>query len=215
MRPPRPGEAPPSLIRVKDELPQKEALRLRLDQISRFVAFGPKVQKIEIFDAQKEGGKAWYTFQAPQDKRTLAVLYRDHQKLDWFNIKSLVLKDDAQAFPVGSARFANVSDRTIAMVFTLIKNGKQVQEKKGLAPGKVYLRPLNSKGEMAKIVIYEKGKPLDEMEEIFSNRIQTGERERYNVFLYKNSVKAGVRIVQGLETVSLLPKLVRLAKKSD
>lgn len=207
MLPPRPGEVPPFQIRVKDEVPQKAGLTLRLDRISRFVAIGPKIQQIEISEAQKAGGKAWYTFKAPQAQRTLAVLYRDHKKLDWFNPKSLILKDDAKIFPVGSARFVNVSDRTLAMIFKLVKNGKSVEEIKGLAPGKTYTRPLSAAGEMAKIVIYEKGKQPDEMEEIFLNQIRTEEKERLNLFFYKNSAKAGVRRVILPEKIPALPKL--------
>lgn len=211
--PPRPGEAPPPNARVKDELPQKGNLTLRVDQISRFVALGPKAEQVQILEVTKDAEKEWYHFKAPVEKRSLAVLYRDHEKLDWFNTKSLILKDDATTFPVGSVRFVNVSDRTLAMVFTFDKNGKQVKERKGLAPGKVYIRTLASKGEKAEIYLYEKGKTFEEMVEVYSNRLRTEEGRRLNAFFYKNSSKKGapVREVIRPEAIPALPSLPKLA----
>ena len=213
--PPRPGEAPPPSASVKDEVPQKGGLTLRVDQISRFVALGPKTKQVQIFEVAKEAEKEWYAFKAPLEKRSLAVLYRDHKKLDWFNTKSLILKDDVKIFPVGSARFVNVSDRTLAMLFTFKKNGKQVEERKGLAPGKVYIRPLAPEGEKAEIYLYEKGKAFEEMVEIFSNRIRAEDGMRFNAFFYKNSSKKGapVRKVMLPESIPVLPSLPKLAGK--
>ncbi|MFT6181958.1 MAG: hypothetical protein ACJAQT_002167 [Akkermansiaceae bacterium] len=208
---PEPGEEPPRQAAAKAEVPQLQPLSLALDMFSRYTAFGPKVEKIELTAAIEAGGKAFYSFKAPTAKRSLAVLYRDHQKLDWFNTKSLVLKDDATTFPVGSMRFVNVSDQTLGLTFTIKKKGQRTKVAKvGVAPGRTHIRKLDKDGELVTIEIVNKGG--GENIEIRHSTEKADKGERINAFFYKDTKPKAFKPVRYLNFPEKIPALPMLSK---
>ncbi len=213
-QPPKPGEAPPGIVVAKGEVPQKQPLRMMVDRLSRFSAIGPEVQEIELSDL-KTPGKVWTKFKAPSVKRSLTVLYRDHKKLDWREMKSLVLKDGAKSFPLGAARFVNVSDRVVELEFTFRKKGKGEDSQIGqIKPGQVYVRPLSAGGERVKITI-----PIQGEDQFLTEKmLKPGKEERIQFFFYKDSVKRPpnpVRVVTFPEKIPVLPKLAELAAQGE
>lgn len=207
---PLPGEAPPRQAAAKDEVPQQQPLSLALDNFSRYVAIGPKVEKIELTAAVEAGGKPFYSFKAPSAQRSLAVLYRDHQKLDWFNTKSLVLKDDASTFPVGSMRFVNVSDQTLGITFTIKKKGQRTKvAKKGVLPGTTLIRKLDKDGELVKIEIVVNG---GENIEIRQSMEKADKGERINAFFYKDGKPKAAKPIRYLNFPEKIPALPKLPK---
>ncbi len=216
LQPPKPGEAPPSTLAPQGEIAQEKPLKITIDSPSRFAAFGPEVKEVKLFDA-KEAGQLWFQFPTPALQRSLAVLYRDHQKLDWRHMKSLILKDDALAFPLGAARFVNVSDRSLLLQFTFRKKGKSLTSEKGrLKPGQSYLRRLSAGGEKVKIMIINSGENLLLREEM----LKPDQKQRIQYFFYKNSLKKApkpVRVVTFPEKIPPLPllNLTARAKKAE
>ncbi|MFT7173649.1 MAG: hypothetical protein ACI9NQ_001872 [Paracoccaceae bacterium] len=209
--PPGPGEAPPPQAAAKNEIPQLQPLRLVVDNFSRYAAFGPKVEKIELTAAIEAGGKAFYSFKAPTAKRSLAVLYRDHQKLDWFNTKSLVLKDDAKIFPVGSMRFVNVSDQMLGLTFMIKKKGQRTKVAQvGVPPGRTHIRQLDKDGELLEIVLI-----VDDGEQVeikASHNVNVDPDKRINAFFYKDSKPGAFKPVRYLTFPEKIPALPKLSK---
>lgn len=205
-QPPKLGESAPAMVIVKDELPQEqvtaEGVQITAGRLSRFAIFGPNVKEICLSD-QKPPSEAWCKFPAPEMRNSLAVLYCNHQKDDWRFMESLVLNEDASSFPLGAARFVNVSDRTLKLHFTYRKNGASVETQQGkVKPGQTYVRALSESGERVKITV------LSESEDLFlrEQMLKPGKDERRQFFFYKNKVKQALRPVRVVTFPEKIPK---------
>ncbi len=213
MQPSRPGEAPPRLVSAKSEVPQINPLEIHRSKFSRFVAFGPKVDRIELTEGETSGGKKWYAAAVPKLQRSLAVLYRDHKTLNWFTTKSLILKDDATTFPLGSARWVNVSDRMVKLTFITQKKGQRPKKRElGLPSGKSLVMKIGADGTTLKVEVPVRGK-----EPVFvsSQRIQVDKDRRHNVIFYKDGKPGSQKplVFDESEKLPALPKLPKLEEK--
>jgi uncharacterized membrane protein len=128
------------------------------------------------------GGAPWLSKKAPRLPLLLGVLYRDPATMNWNNPKLLFLKDDATAFPKGTARFVNVSE---TMVLLRIGKGPKLTTY-GIPPGGSTKKPLKMGENHIWIGYKDKGGQITMHTEndIF---LQEGERAAY--FFYKPQAK--------------------------
>lgn len=204
----KPGEDVPRQVAATDEVPQVNPLEFQRDRLSRFVAYGPKVAKIEITEGEQGGGKKFLTTSIPKLQRSLIVLYRDHRAMNWFTPKSLTLKDDLKTFPLGSMRFANVSDQMMVLTFSV--NGK-VQKPMGLPPGKTHVAKVSGTDVKLKIEVLRQ----NEREFIKSNQIKVDKDRRTNVIFYKDGKPRALKPVLVYEESEKYPALPKLPKLED
>jgi len=168
------GALPPSRVSYTfgDEI---KKLRFSLRSFSEMATFSGESKGILLKEGEGESAKPFLTASMPASTMSLGVLFRDNTKMSWENPQMLLLKDDAEAFPVGQMRFVNVSDKTVVVQ---IAGGKPF----GLAPGKLTMKPVEE-GKTAIKVGYVTANGGQKM--IWQNNVKTLKGQRVQCFFYK------------------------------
>ena len=120
--------------------------------------------------------------------------------MNWFNPRILVLKDDAETFPLNSVRFVNVSEEVILMQFA----GKKGF---GIMPGFSKVVPIPATKAQQNLKIG--AKTSAGMEMLFDNQIPAEKGRRLSYFFYKPQKKNPVKPVLYTvinEKLPVLPK---------
>jgi len=139
--PPEPGQMPPSKIRVNGGDLNGFGGNLFLRRITNYYSIAGKQQRLEILEEGEN--PPWISHAMPTASHTLAILFRDLQEMTWLKPVVKIVRDDLQAFPLGSMRLVNVSHLEIAVKVgdqdpVFIKSGESSQQK--LKEGKNLVR---------------------------------------------------------------------------
>lgn len=139
--PPEPGQMPPSEIEVNGGDLNGFGGNLYLRRLTNYYSVAGEQQRLEILE--KGGDPPWISHAMPTASHTLAILFRDLQEMTWLKPVVKFVRDDLQAFPLGSMRLVNVSHLEIALKVgdqdpVSIKPGESSQQK--LKEGKNLVR---------------------------------------------------------------------------
>jgi len=169
-----PGALPPSEVSYvyRDRV---KSMRLSLRSFTDMASFSGKGEGILLREGKGEEAKAFLKAGMPASTKSLGVLFRDNTKMTWDDPKMLLLKDDADAFPVGQMRFVNVSDRTVVVQMAGAKPF-------GLAAGKVAMKPIKEGSTGIKVgYVTEDGSK----KAIWQNNVKVQKGQRVQCFFYK------------------------------
>ncbi len=187
----KPGDLPPSEISVKRTDTEPLIRTLSLRQISDFLSVGPETPAIPLYEGKTPGDAPWIRVPLKKtSKRTLGLLFRQHDKMNWTNTKMLMLADDLEALPLGHIRFVNVSDMSV-----IVKIDKQ--QAFAIAPGKS--KNLALPQSSTPVLLGYKSKD-GRIVRIFENNMRIGTRQRIQGFFYKAQ---GKRVDQAVKFVSI------------
>lgn len=137
--------------------------------------------ELRLQKGRGEQAKTWLTVPMPTAPLNLGVLYREHETTDWNKPQILLLDDSPEAFPVGTARFVNVSEY---LVLVQIGDPDDLPPPKifGLPAGKAIQKPLRTGNKQIRVGYL---KPNKERRWIWSNKVNLGENQRLQAFFYK------------------------------
>lgn len=172
--PPEPGQMPPNEIWVNGGDYSGISRKLYLKRLTNYFSFDGEQTKLEILD--KEGGAVWFGHPMPNASHTLAILFRDLNEMTWFKPVAKVVRDDLQAFPLGTMRLVNVSHMEV-----VVKVGEE-------AP--VFIKPGESSHQTLQegnnLVIVDVVGPGGETRTIYQNDIPMKKGRRVQSFVYKS-----------------------------
>ena len=175
-RPPPPGTVPPSPMVIAEDAKEGLPVKLRLKQFTEQFSLKPSAGGVKLFEGRALGGKPWLSSPFPVKSQTLGILYRDLNKMTWFEPKIKVVADDLASFPLGTVRFVNVSQHTAVVNIEGSKTSQAVK------PGGVLIKKLNA-GNNAMLIGYRVGK--NQPVAIYRNNFTLKPKQRIQAFFYK------------------------------
>jgi|TARA_B110000914_G_scaffold192108_1_gene178991 hypothetical protein len=196
-----PGALPPSSLTYISRGNVKN-LRLSLRTVSELVTF-PASSEAMVLKTGGVAGKEWIKSRMPASTLSLGVLFRDNANMTWEKPKMLMLRDDADAFPVGRMRFVNVSDSVVIVQMAGTKAF-------GLSPGKTALKPVKV-GLTAIKVGYKTADGGSKA--IWQNNVKVRRGERVQCFFYKAQGKKPREAVKFTTMPETLPSLPRAPRR--
>lgn len=173
---PKEGETPPNPLSV---LSGEVAVPFRLDLL-KFT------ETLEIDDATPglllQTGPAaapqpWLRKRMPPSAHSLGVFFPDHKTMNWKQPKLLLFNDTETAFPAGTIRVINVSNRNV-----LLQIGSEKAQIIGIRPGKSTRQPIKPGTPLIRLG-YQDAKGNKQWPE--SNRKKVLSGQRVQAFAYK------------------------------
>ena len=168
------GALPPAFISAPNgaENIQKQGLTLR--QPTGFMTFGPQAAGLSLHEGEVAGGEALLKSAMPTSAFSLGVLFRDNTEMSWTSPKMMLLNDSADALPVGSIRFVNVSD-----LKAIVKVGAKSDV---IQPGGTLVKPLKEGDNPILAGYYDKDGAVFM---IFQNSVKLLQNQRVQAFFFK------------------------------
>ena len=192
------GALPPSNVTYSqgDEV---KSLRFSLRSFSDLAVFPGSAEGIILKEGEGAAGKEFLKSAMPASPLSLGVLFRDNKAMTWEKPQMLLLRDDADAFPVGKMRFVNVSDKTVVIQMAGVAAF-------GVAPGKTSLKSIKV-GDTAIKVGYMTADGGSKA--IWQNNVKVQRGQRVQCFFYKaqgKNPREAVKFHTSPESVPSLPR---------
>lgn len=160
-----------SLVSGDSLIPMKLAMR----SFTGLVSIKPGVKELVFKKGRTFNSPEWFSVPKPVAPLSLGVLFRERGKT-WDHPRILLLKDDAESFPVGKIRFVNVSDKVIIV---RMSGGKS--KPFGIAPGGSSIRSVEEGLNEIEVGYQD---VVGSSKLIWKNTIKVGVAERAQCFLF-------------------------------
>jgi len=168
-------------------------LGLRLKTFTKSMKIKNSAEGVKIFAGGKVAGEPWFKSRFPAQKQALFVLCKDNATMTWDKPQLKVLPEDLRSFPLGHIRFANLSDRAVAVI---VDGGKAFSVK----AGDVIRKPIKS-GEVPLRIAVQNASGA--WKTILQNSLTMTQKGRIQAFFYKaqtkDAKKAPVKFFSKLE----------------
>lgn len=205
----RVGLAPP-----KGSMPPKDAailsgdapinLSLNLRAFTELVTISGDTPGLMLKQGKLGAQQDWFRSKMPTSTLSLGILYRDPANMTWEQPKMLLLNDTASAFPAGTVRFANVSDRNV-LVQIGNPNARPTPRIFGVKPGQSTSKPLKVGNNQIRVGYLAPG---NRKVWIWTNQVRMLQNQRLQAFFYKTQGGAEARQpVKFHFTPELIPRL--------
>lgn len=175
--------------------------QLDLRKFTKVLTMTGSTEKLEVKLGATPTGASWFSQPKPKSSLGLGVIFRDRAKMNWMDLKVLILKDDGKSFKPGDIGFVNVSENTV-----LIRLGKG--KPFGLPSGKSSIKGIEAGGNRTQLG-YLDGKS---MEMLFENQIKVLEGQRVHCFFYTVEKARGNGPVGFRLVIEDLPEVLRLSE---
>ena len=116
--PPPPGSVPPAKVILGVDDDSRQEADLQLGQITEPLKVPAGAGPLTIRrKGEKEDSVPWLKLDRPEEGDFLVVLWRDPVERTWNVTRSVVIAEDPESAPGGTARFINLSPVTVGVVF--------------------------------------------------------------------------------------------------
>lgn len=201
---PPPGTMPPSplsLVSGDSVIP----FELNLRTFSDIMTMKGATEGLGIRNGETPESPLLLKAAKPAAPLSLGVIFADPATMLWDKPKMLLLRDDADSFPIGNIRLVNVSDKVV-----IVQLGGERSRPFGIAAGKSSIKQLQPGVNLIKVG-YQTAN--GGQKQIWENQIRILPNQRVQCFFYKAVPQPGKDAVKFHYNTEPLPSLPRAARR--